>query len=300
MSMSNREWVGRVLDLMKEVLGEYVIQAYSSVHPNRDHMEQIRLDLGAHNVDYSDLNDESSLLREVDVQGWLRLIRHGSIENPDNGRRVNIFKGRFTPLTSSYIRELLDYRNAWAHQKDLDTEKAYYMAVVAARLLDDLQARQQAQTVRDIANRLLQPKPVTAATPNAAPLLYMVNELDSECCTDLITVYPGDYIEFHCQDDEIRQHPLPSRDQRLVIGRSLLNSDVSLPDKRVSRIHLQISRNQDEELKITDLRSANGTWLDGKRIPPSTPVSWLRGQAVIIGSTELVLLLNSDLERRTA
>ncbi|MBI5671539.1 MAG: FHA domain-containing protein [Chloroflexi bacterium] len=304
MAISNREWVGRILDELKPALGNYVVQNYFQHHPNRDYITQIKQDLKAHSqsrdVRLSAIHDEESLLREVDVQGWLRLIRHGSATNPDNNQRVNIFKGRFTPLMRSHMRELLDYRNTWAHQKPISTEDAYYVAVIAARLLDDINAKTQAQAVREIANRLLQMGRTAAFSPVGAPVLYMVNEAEAEGCTEPITLYPGDWIEFRYQGDDIRQHPLPARDQRLIIGRSPATSDVALPDKKVSRVHLQIARNQDEELTLTDLRSANGTWLNGSRIPPNTPVSWLHGQAVIIGSTELVLRLNHDQERRTA
>ena len=68
----------------------------------------------------------------------------------------------------------------------------------------------------------------------------------------------------------------------LLIGRE--NADVMLDDPEVSRRHA-IVRSLDGALEITDLRSSNGTYVDGARIKAPTRVG--QGAVIQIGGTSL-------------
>ncbi|MEO8493479.1 MAG: ATP-binding cassette domain-containing protein [Planctomycetota bacterium] len=63
--------------------------------------------------------------------------------------------------------------------------------------------------------------------------------------------------------------PLPEK--RVVIGRDADSADICLPDVRVSRLHAAIKRNG-QFATVTDLRSTNHTFVDGKSITKPTVI----------------------------
>lgn len=60
----------------------------------------------------------------------------------------------------------------------------------------------------------------------------------------------------------------------------------------VSRRHAKI-RSAPNGYMITDLNSSNGTWLDGKILPPSQPVELPSGGTIQLGRLKLVAIYNS-------
>ncbi|MBL8115317.1 MAG: FHA domain-containing protein, partial [Acidobacteria bacterium] len=84
----------------------------------------------------------------------------------------------------------------------------------------------------------------------------------------------GRVTEFPVTKDEIK------------IGRTSARNDLVLDDLSVSREHAVISRNGDV-FTVTDLRSANGTFVNGVMLEGS--VVWNAGDEVVIGKTTLLL-----------
>jgi hypothetical protein len=80
----------------------------------------------------------------------------------------------------------------------------------------------------------------------------------------------------------------------VVIGRSLV-CDFVVPDEVLSRRHCQIE-NVDGKFFITDLSSANGVYLDGRRIPPNTPIPFDLFLPLQIGPLELTVEDSSTLD----
>ena len=76
---------------------------------------------------------------------------------------------------------------------------------------------------------------------------------------------------------------LPER--QMLIGRDSVRADICLPDLRVSRIHGWISRSGNTAT-ITDLKSANGTFVDGQ--PVRQPKDIREGDRIQIGPYNLV------------
>ncbi|MBC8356579.1 MAG: ATP-binding cassette domain-containing protein [Planctomycetes bacterium] len=72
--------------------------------------------------------------------------------------------------------------------------------------------------------------------------------------------------------------PLP--EQRLVIGRDTVHADICLPDVRVSRLHATIER-AGQFATVTDLKSANQTFVDGE--PITKPAVVTEGSRIQIG-----------------
>lgn len=73
--------------------------------------------------------------------------------------------------------------------------------------------------------------------------------------------------------------------RRLTIGRDA-NSSITLEDKLVSREHAVIQKIKDD-FYIQDLHSTNGTYVNGKRIPPGDYIRLRLSDAILIGRTEL-------------
>ncbi|MBN2470126.1 MAG: FHA domain-containing protein [Anaerolineae bacterium] len=77
---------------------------------------------------------------------------------------------------------------------------------------------------------------------------------------------------------------------RMRIGRSVPNADweICLEDRAVSRPHCQFQRLEDGAWQVTDLRSANGTRVNGASLPPESPQALHDGDLLAIGATRLL------------
>lgn len=95
------------------------------------------------------------------------------------------------------------------------------------------------------------------------------------------------YIEIVPQEGNIWHFPLPT--EQLLVGRSQNRCKLIVRDPRVSRIHVRIVRSPDIGVTVTDMHSANGSFLDGHRLPSGLAISWLIDQVVALGSTQLTL-----------
>ena len=65
---------------------------------------------------------------------------------------------------------------------------------------------------------------------------------------------------------------LPIASAPITVGRQD-TCDIVLPNGRVSRQHCQLQR-RGLVVEVTDLGSSNGTFMDGKRLPPHKPTAW--------------------------
>ncbi len=147
MATTNRDRVARVMDLLKEGLGPYVLREYKMVHCKeygREIFEALRSDRFEPPQDA--FKSEDTLLAEVDAQGWLNLM----------WRRWNeVFKEKLGHAERSYVSELIEARNKWAHQGAFTNEEAYRVADTAGLLLRAISAAEQAAAIHDIAQDLL-------------------------------------------------------------------------------------------------------------------------------------------------
>jgi pSer/pThr/pTyr-binding forkhead associated (FHA) protein len=96
------------------------------------------------------------------------------------------------------------------------------------------------------------------------------------------------YVEIIPPDVETSWYTLPENSE-VIFGRSKRSSEVILKDPRVSRVHLRVTTTGDRGVLVTDLFSANGTRLEGRRLKPGTPITWLTDRRVALGHTRLIL-----------
>ncbi len=72
-----------------------------------------------------------------------------------------------------------------------------------------------------------------------------------------------------------------------TLGRSSEN-DLQLPEMSVSRQHAQLAVESEGLVRLTDLGSTNGTFLNGHRLPPQQPATLRDGDRIGFGPTMIV------------
>ncbi len=77
------------------------------------------------------------------------------------------------------------------------------------------------------------------------------------------------------------------------IGRAFDNT-IQLPDVSLSRYHAFIGRDDDGQIRLSDLGSTNGTFLNGRRLPENTPIPVNDGDRIQFGSTIVVKFVRPD------
>lgn len=82
-----------------------------------------------------------------------------------------------------------------------------------------------------------------------------------------------------------RSRPLSARG--LTVGRGAENN-LALAYDSISRHHLQITF-EDGQYYVTDLDSANGTYLGSTRLPPNQPAPWHPRQELRVGEVVITL-----------
>ncbi|MBN1103072.1 MAG: FHA domain-containing protein [Deltaproteobacteria bacterium] len=89
----------------------------------------------------------------------------------------------------------------------------------------------------------------------------------------------------------MRGHSFGLKDDTTLIGRGP-ESDIQITDASMSRRHAKIIRKGDRFL-IEDMGSQNGTWIDGQRIKPRTPLAIEEGLLIAMG--DILVSLGKDL-----
>ena len=77
------------------------------------------------------------------------------------------------------------------------------------------------------------------------------------------------------------------------LGRSADNT-IQLPDASISRYHAFLGADDEGQVRLTDLGSTNGTFLNGRRLPENTPVRVQDGDRLQFGATVIVKFIRPD------
>lgn len=288
-------WIAELFDVSRDGLMEYVIKAYKRSY-QQGYMQAIAKDIKECPMQLKPemfVNDKS-LIAGVDLYCVLKLI----IENWDR-----LFQG--TKLRKipdrDYALRLRDLRNAWAHQRPVSAEDALVAAQAAHYLLNKLPDNERfVQKISQIMESLEgQPEEVEAdiqigypeQKPASVPNGAAFQALDSEGQTERMKALENAddfYIQVIENDSQTRCERVTLQADRLVVGRGT-HSNIQIGDPRVSRAHLLLMPDGVDGFKIIDLRSANGTKLEGEELKPNQPKHWMTGMSVMIGSTWLIL-----------
>lgn len=104
---------------------------------------------------------------------------------------------------------------------------------------------------------------------------------------------------------------LDARNPRIMIGRDATTCNLVGGDQSVSRRHAEVALDASGQAWLRDYGSSNGTWVDGRALPPGTPVvlapqqqifighmplmvSWERGGATVFGAASAQMLAMMD------
>ena len=146
MAKSNRDRVGEIMDALKAGLGPYVLREYKMVYKGSAYLSTIEEVLTSYSYSPPHLANEETALNEIDVQGWLNLM----------WRRWNeVFANKLGHIERSYVSELIEARNDWAHQSAFTNDDAYRVADTADRLLLAVNAPNEAEIAQSNARELL-------------------------------------------------------------------------------------------------------------------------------------------------
>ncbi|TVR19705.1 MAG: ATP-binding protein [Anaerolineaceae bacterium] len=146
MAKSNRDRIGDIIDALKAGLGPFVLREYKFYYKGSRYLQEVELTLNSKSYSPPHLPDAETALREVDAYGWLTLMIR---------QWHDVFRSKLGHSERSYVGELLQARNDWAHQGAFTNDQAYRVADTAARLLQAIGAPKEAQIAQDIAQELL-------------------------------------------------------------------------------------------------------------------------------------------------
>ncbi|MEM8613375.1 MAG: FHA domain-containing protein [Cyanobacteria bacterium P01_H01_bin.105] len=125
--------------------------------------------------------------------------------------------------------------------------------------------------------------------------------LDDMIATDTSAIsHVANYIQGMIGDQQVyiisnlatgKSKSLYSTDGLWTIGRDPRQSDIAVPDKRLSRCHAAVQYSQEQGFVISDLESTNGTYVNGEKLKR---VYALRdGDRIRIGSSLFHFFLTS-------
>jgi predicted AAA+ superfamily ATPase len=146
MAKSNRDRISEVMDALKEGLGTFVLREYNAIYGAKRFLEVIEQTLTTGAYSSGRLPDVKTALEKIDVQGLLNLMIRQWNE---------VFKAKLGKVERSFVGELLEARNDWAHQKAFTNDDAHRVADTATRLLEAIGAPKQALVTRATAQELL-------------------------------------------------------------------------------------------------------------------------------------------------
>lgn len=297
MATSNSEWLGRVLNCLKEGLGPYTLEKYRAKFPYlngqdggtnfSDYITAIHQTLAPEwqGMPLHEMKTDAQLLGAVDAYGWLILIGHQE--------RQSLFSENLTPIEINYTHELRECRNKWVYQQPVSHDDTQRAADSAERLLRKIGAWEQAQQCADIRDAVKRDDlSVNLSWGILSTLPSMDDDLDAAGATQRLLLKPEYWISIQLPAEPPSGYRLEH--DRTIIGRNPMNCDLVVNDTLVSRVHLQVVQLKEGGLAIMDLHSANGTLLDGQSLRPNIASLWSSDQVVTIGKSELRLLSRFD------
>jgi predicted AAA+ superfamily ATPase len=148
MALSNRERVGRVMEALRQGLGPFILREYRMAYKRRyiDEIQTALTTVSHPGLPHDAWSDEKALLAALDTQACLNLM----------WRRWNeVFQDKLGHVARSYVSEMIEARNNWAHQSTFSNDEAYRIADTAGRLLKMVSAAQEAADVDEIGRELL-------------------------------------------------------------------------------------------------------------------------------------------------
>jgi hypothetical protein len=314
-------FTGVLFQVTLDGLARRALNQFKRKYDPEKYLDIIRADIKKRQptFDPKTITKEDHLFSYMDLGAWLDLM----LEYWDE-----VFREKLGETGRERVQNLRSIHRDWTAGKALSIDEACSVAQSTIYLLDAFQAQRLVQQARDILHELSgSPQPVSttpaalptapAVPPSPSPAIPQIPEpprhdpLTNGSATPVVPYTPppmqksplGDAdtarvtppdpnaplcVEVVEPGGKTRQEPLPKDAERIIVGRSG-TSQICINDARASRVHLLLQPDGAGGLLVTDLQSANGTTLNGQRLPPNTPTAWRVGAPLILGSTWLIL-----------
>jgi hypothetical protein len=286
-----RYWVGNAIQITADGLKKCVFTAYKIKYPVSymdEIQEKLKNDAGHYPADIF-TSDDLLLKKLDDPKVWFDLMAR---------RWDNLFQRRSGTQGRTHVSHLRELRDKWAHYKPISLQEAISGIEAAINLLGDFKCDQCLRDVQAIRAELskLETDFVTGFRIEADHPALLESITDEtvktrEDDTELFQpIRENDELQLEIIEHSggLRNLKVPVQIGRVIVGRGN-TAHVSLNDCKVSRVHLMLAQSAKPGLMLTDLRSANGTLLEGKRLAPNEPTQWGIGQVITVGSTWIVL-----------
>lgn len=128
MGVSNREWIGKALDSLRQGLYPYVEQKMEAVHGGTWLTKA-----ASHLRDFQKAKQQAVDVIQEDISALLTVV---------NREWDKVFKGSLSQPDRALVNELLEVRNKWAHQSTFSTDDTYRAVDSVFRLLKSISAPQ--------------------------------------------------------------------------------------------------------------------------------------------------------------
>jgi predicted AAA+ superfamily ATPase len=149
MALSNKERVGRILEALKEGLVPFILREYRTVYTKKGYVNEIDATLASASfpgLPKDAWEGEQALLSALDTHACLHLMWR---------KWKEAFQEKLGHVGRSYVSEMIEARNKWAHQGAFTNDEAYRIADTASRLLRMVSAAKEAAEVEEIGKDLL-------------------------------------------------------------------------------------------------------------------------------------------------
>jgi hypothetical protein len=105
----------------------------------------------------------------------------------------------------------------------------------------------------------------------------------------MVYLWPNRKREFYLKGVVEGAKSIRLENKELIIGRSF-SADITISNEMLSKEHLAIKISGNRVI-VTDLGSTNGSYIDGKKIEPRESVVLTKGSKLILGSEEVIYVL---------
>jgi len=99
----------------------------------------------------------------------------------------------------------------------------------------------------------------------------------------------GFHIVILAPGERVKPFLWPENTESVTIGRDQTEVDIWINDSRISRVHLQIKRIDNDTIEVMDLGSTNHSYMGPDALKPYTPTLWEFGDMLVVGRTRLIL-----------
>jgi len=293
-----RNWFEALLVFLRQGLAQPIVQAYKQKYASVNYMGVMRetLKTATFEPDPAMFINEDMFLSNLDLSACFTLMLR---------RWDDVFQAKLGRPGKRNIERLKDLRNNWAHPNNANSitlDEVCSAAESAIEILKVFPSQPEITQVREIYQQLLQLRSPDASnveasdseTTSTTQVIATNGEFTQE---DTQLIHPVvENMEFYLEVIERNGRTnclhVPVQQGRVIVGRSN-SAHLGLNDPKVSRVHLLVVKNG-TGLFLTDLRSANGTLLEGQPVIPNEPTHWGIGQVITVGDTWLILRRSSE------